>query len=124
MNLHALVAPVISVVNPYQAVTVQFSEGWTQNLDYSRTPAYSAPVPMQGQIQPLTYPDLRLLDQLNLQGAQRAIYLSGDLQGVIRVSQQGGDLITMADGTVWLTVTVLEQWPDWVKAAVKLQNGS
>lgn len=124
MNLHAIASPVISVVNPQVTVSVQFSTGSTTAADYSRVPTFSAPVAMLGQVQPLASGDLRLLDQLNLQGAQKAIYLSGNLQGVIRVSQQGGDLITMPDGTVYLTIQVLEQWPDWVKAAAKLQDGS
>lgn len=124
MNLHGIVSGVVSAVNPKIRVQVQFSAGSTTGADFSRIGSYSAPVSMLGDVQPLTSPDLRLLDQLNIQGAQKAIYLSGNLQGVIRVTQQGGDLITLPDGTVWLTVTVLEQWPDWVKAAIRLQNGS
>lgn len=124
MNLHGIVSQVISAVNPREPVTIQFSTGSTTGADFSRQPAFSAPLAMLGQIQALTTPELRLLDQLNLQGAQRTIYLFGDVQGIIRVSQQGGDLITLADGSIWLTVTILEQWPNWVKAAIKLQNGS
>lgn len=124
MNLHGIVSQIISAVNPREPVTIQFSTGSTSGVDFSRKPAFSVPVAMLGQVQALTTPELRLLDQLNLQGAQRTIYLFGDVQGIVRVSQQGGDLITLADGSIWLTVTILEQWPNWVKAAIKLQNGS
>ncbi len=122
MSLHTAVFGVVSAVNPKQLVSVQFSEGYATAPDFSRHPTYSAPFALLGQIQPLTYPDLRYLEQLNLQGAQQSVYLSGHLQGVIRVSQQGGDLVTFPDGSVWLTVQVIERWPQWVKAAVRLQN--
>ena len=30
----------------------------------------------------------------------------------------------MPEGNTWLCVHVLEQWPDWCKIAITLQNGS
>ncbi len=62
---------------------------------------------------------------LNLNGEKRSIYVSGDWKGVARASQQGGDIITMPDGTVWLVVQVLENWfstAGWAKVAAVLQN--
>lgn len=124
MNLHGIVGPVIAAVNPPVWATLQRSNGYTTNGDSSRTPAYEAPITVQAQVQPLTYRDLQQVDGLNLNGTRRAIYLSGFLNGVVRVSQKGGDLVTLPDGSVWLTALVLEQWPTWVKCAVTLQNGS
>ena len=124
MNLHGIAGPVIAAVNPMVSVTVRISNGYATNSDGSRTPSYQTPVTVQAQIQAMTYRDLQQVDGLNLNGTRRAIYLYGAMNGVVRVSQQGGDLITTADGNVWLTALVLEQWPDWVKVAVTLQNGS
>lgn len=102
--------------------TLYASAGSTTNADGSRTPAYAAPVTISAQVQQLTTFNLRQLEGLNLQGVTHKIYFSGQAQGVVRVLAKGGDLIAMADGTIWLVATVFEQWPDWVAVGVTLQN--
>ena len=77
---------------------------------------------MRGQIQPLTFRDLQMIDAVNVQGTQRAIYVSGHVNGLVRIARKGGDLIITPDNRVWLVTLVLEQWPDWVKVAVTLQD--
>ena len=55
--------------------------------------------------------------------------MQGDIEGLLRTSGRGGDLITMPDGTVWLVVMVLEAWGqntgktggNWCKCAVTVQ---
>lgn len=128
MNLHGIVAPYIGAVNPQVPVTIRFSIGNTTAADGTQIPSYSAPVAMQAQIQALTYRDLQQLDGLNLNGTRRGIYLYGDVQGVVRVSQKGGDLVTFPDGSVWLVALALETWAGadggWCKVAATLQDGS
>lgn len=125
MNLHGIVSGVIASVNPFQTFAVSISTGaYVTAANGERTPVYAAPVYVSGQVQDLTSKDLRQLDSLNIQGSQRAIYLNGELDGVVRWNGKGGDLLTLQDGTVWLTTAVLEQWPDWAKVSVTLQNGS
>jgi hypothetical protein len=121
MNLHGIVANAISAVNPLVALLVQVSTGYSTNADGSRTPAYANAVSVQGQVQSLTAGDLRQLDALNIQGAQRAVYLNGRIDGLIRPGKKGGDLIITPEGNTWLVVHILEYWPDWVKAAITLQ---
>lgn len=75
-----------------------------------------------GQVQPLTYRDIEHLSGLNIQGYQRGIYINGTLDGLVRIDEKGGDLIQTPDGRWWLVTLVLEQWPDWVKVAVTLQD--
>jgi hypothetical protein len=132
VNLHSLAVGVISVVNPLVPITIQFSTGWTTAADGTRTPIYSAPVPMQAQIQALTFGDLRQLEGLNLQGTQRAAYLWGDTQGIVRISSLGGDLITVIPAfgrfppnSIWLTTLALETWANdnWCKVSITLQDG-
>lgn len=123
MNLHGIVAGVIGAVNPLQSLIVQVSTGYT-NTGGTRTPTFAKPVTVQGQVQSLTFSDLRQLEGLNVQGIQRAIYINGRIDGLVRSMNKGGDLITTEDGTVWLVSHVLEYWPDWCKVAVTLQNGS
>lgn len=132
MNLHAIAGPIVAAVNPTVPVTIQFSQGSTIGADGIPVPAYSAPTPMQAQIQALTFGDLRQVDALNLDGTRRAMYLYGDVQAIVRVTQQGGDLITVtpafgafAAGSVWLVAMTLETWANdgWCKVACTLQNG-
>lgn len=122
MNLHAIVGPAIAVVNPTVTVSLQLSTGSTTADDGIQTPTYAAPTPVPAQIQALTYRDLVQVDGLNLNGTKRAIYFYGSVEGVVRPSARGGDLVTFPDGTVWLTAMVLESWPDWCKVAAVLQN--
>jgi len=81
---------------------------------------------MSAQVQPMTWQDLRQVEGLNLSGTRRKIYLYGSVDSVNRVSRGGGDLITIANGGVddgvWLVAQVIEQFPDWVSAAMTLQN--
>lgn len=123
-NLNALVAPLVAAVNPSQTLTVKVSTGYATNADGSRVPSYASPVTVQGQVQALSWGDLRQLDGLNIQGVKHAIYLNGDIEGLVRSENQGGDLITDTSGNVYLVTTVLENWGVWTKVAATLQDGS
>jgi hypothetical protein len=124
MNLHGIVSGKIARVNANQVISVQLSQGSTTNADGSRIPAYTAPVSVVAQVQELSTKDLRQLENLNIQGSMRKIYVNGEIDAVIRFSKKGGDLITLQNGDIYLTTTVLEEWPDWTAISVTLQNGS
>lgn len=128
MNLNALAGPVVAAVNPLTPASVQFSLGAVTNSDGTQTPKYQVPpTPVSAQVQPLSTGDIRQTEHLNLQGVKVAIYLNGELDGLVRVNKKGGDLVTIASGPhrgVYLVAMVLEQWNDWVKVAATLQNGS
>ena len=132
MNLQQITAGAVSAINPMVPCSLQVSTGSTTNADFSATPTYATAVNVMGQVQSLTFSDLRQMEGLNIQGTKRAIYLQGDVEGVVRPNSKGGDLITFPDGTVWLVVLVLEAWgqnantpnEQWVKVATVLQNGS
>jgi hypothetical protein len=79
------------------------------------------------QVQPISFRDIQQMDGLNLNGSRRVFYLSGSVEGHNRPTNQGGDLITFPDGTVWLVAMVLEGYSfsaGWCKVAATLQNGS
>jgi hypothetical protein len=127
MNLHAIVSGAIGTVNPHVPAVLQISTGWSvaAGSGGDRVPTYAAPVAVTAQVQALTFKDLQQIDGMNLQGTRRAIYLYGKVQGVNRVGNKGGDLITIAAGDAagtWLVAEVLEQWPDWVKVACTQQQ--
>jgi len=129
MNLQGITANIISAVNPMVDCILQVSNGKTTNADFSVSPAYLDAVAVSGQVQSLTFRDLQQIEGLNLQGIRKAIYLQGDVQGLVRQLNKGGDLITMPDGTVWLVAMVLESWGmnvldtsgQWCKVAVTQQ---
>jgi len=126
MNLNAFVSGPISAVNPMVPIKVRVSTGSVANADTTRTPTYAPPVIVRGQVQPLSSKDIRQLEGLNIQGYQHAVYLNGQIEGLVRSTNQGGDLLTMPNGDVWLVGVVLEAWVSagWCKVAVVLQDGS
>ncbi len=127
MNLNSIVAGAVGAVNPRIPVSVQVSTGNAVGADGTVTPSYADPVTVLAQVQPLTFRDIQQLDGLNLQGTRKAVYLSGGIDGLVRFSNQGGDLITFPDGTVWLVAMIAEGFnltAGWTKALVTLQDGS
>jgi hypothetical protein len=129
MNLHGIVAPLVAAVNPTIYATIQVSAGETQNADFTRSPAFTTFTLVPIQVQALSYTDLQRIDGLTLQGVKRAIYVQGNIEGLVRADNRGGDLVVFPEypggpDQTWLVATVLEHWPDWVKIAATLQNGS
>lgn len=125
MNLHAIAVGYVAAINPIVIATLQASTGYTTSDDGSRVPSYADPVPCQVQMQALAYNDLVQVSGLNINGEKRALYLNGTWQGVSRPDGKGGDLITLADGSVWLVAQVLENWgfmDGWTKLAVVQQD--
>lgn len=122
MNLHAIASSITAAINPLQPISVQVSTGYTTNPDGKRVPAYAPPQIVMGDVQPLQFTDITLLDGLGIQGTRRKCYISGSISGLVRPNRQGGDLITLADGSIWLVAIVIEAWPDWTCAAITLQT--
>jgi hypothetical protein len=127
MNLNAIANGIVTSVNPNAAATLFISTGNTVDSNYVQQPAYDQ-VAVSAQVQPLTSGDIRQLDALNIQGAQKAIYINGAALGISRIKQRGGDLVVFADGVMpegntWLVLASLEQWATtWCKVAVSLQD--
>ncbi len=126
MNLNQLAGAVTSIVSPTMPVTVRVSTGNTPNPDGTRTPTYAPPVTVSAQVQPISWRDIQQMEGLTLQGTRKAIYLNGQIAGLVRETNQGGDLIEFPDGSVYLVAIVLEGWTNagWCKVAAVLQNGS
>ncbi len=79
------------------------------------------------QAQAMSTRDLRQVEMLNLSGSMKAFYVSGELNGGVRVQLKGGDLLVLPDGSVWLTTIVSEPWAitaGWTKLIAVLQQGS
>ncbi|MDB5777607.1 MAG: hypothetical protein JWP38_3740 [Herbaspirillum sp.] len=127
MNLHGIASSAIGSVNPQIAATVRYSTGSTPAPGGKLTPTYNDVPGQMIQMQALSGKDLMMLANLNIQGVQRAIYMYGDTQGVVRVLAKGGDLIVIGVPApqeaigIWKVVTVMETWPGWSKVGVTLQ---
>ncbi len=125
LNLHNIAGNAVGAISPWIKAKLQLSTGSATDTDGTRIPAYAPPRDIKIKVQSLTFSDLRQLDGLNIEGEKRALYLTGDVSGVSRADKKGGDIVTLPDGTVWLTVCVLEDWvltSGWVKLAVVRQN--
>jgi hypothetical protein len=127
LNLRALANSVTSAVNPNVGATLFISTGYTKDAAFNQIPTYEQQS-VTAQVQPLSSDDLRFLDGLNIQGAQKAVYLNGAALAISRIKKLGGDLIVFPDGTLpegntWLTLASLEQWGGtWCKCALVLQD--
>lgn len=127
-NLRAIANNTIQVVNQDIPATLMISTGSTVDpTTYKQVPTYDS-VPVKAQVQPLSTGDIRQLDSLNIQGAEKAIYLDGVALAINRIKNLGGDIIVFApglvpEGTTWLVKANLEQWGGtWCKVAVTLQD--
>jgi hypothetical protein len=124
MNLHSMVAPYIGAVNPHQTVTIRPSTGSVTLANGKRTPVYGPPVTVTAQLQALTTDDLAQVDAVNVTAIRKSAWLNGSYSAINRSGQQGGDLLTDAQGRVWLVSQVAEEWNEWTHIILVLQNGS
>lgn len=121
LNLRAATAGVVAAVNPQILVSISKSTGYTTASDGTQIPTYAEYTGVLAQMQALSSDDLRQLEGMNLQGNRQAMYLFGQWAALVRADSVGGDIITLADGTKWLTAVVLENWPNWTKFALVQQ---
>lgn len=126
LNLHSIVAPLIGAINPIVNLSIRVSTGYATSPSGKQVPSYANAVIVPGQVQPLSSGDIKHLDALNIQGVRRAIYINGQVNGLIRSENKGGDLITTPDNRIWLVVAADESWEyvGWCKVLVTLQNNA
>lgn len=128
MNLNQIANGVVKAVSPNILLSIQVSTGNTESPDGTRVPTYAPPQVAYGQVQPLSYREIAQVDSLNLQGTRKGIYINSFVEGLVRPTNQGGDLITVEEGPnagLYLVVLIEETWINgWCKAICTLQNGS
>lgn len=126
MNLRAIANSVSTVINPNSSVVWIQSTGYTTDDAGKRTPV-TASSTLRGNIQALDAEDIKHVDSINMQGVMRAVYLYGNIQGIVRADGKGGDILQFPQvpgGTNqdWLVFHVSETWPNWCKVLVVLQQ--
>jgi hypothetical protein len=128
VNLRGIANTVSQVVNPNILVTVRKSTGFTIGAGRKQVPTYSTTAGVVAQLQALDNDMIKHIDSLNIQGTVRNIRMFGNLLGVIRPLQEGGDLIDIVDApgipgaSSWLVVKVMENWPHWTSCMIVLQE--
>jgi hypothetical protein len=121
IDIRGMANRAIQPINANQTIILTKQTGYTTAEDGSRIPTVDSITLTASQVQPLSSSELRQLEGLNLSTESRGIYFYGESHGVLRAGQNDGDKITLADGTRWLVVQVLEQWPTWAKVTVARQ---
>jgi hypothetical protein len=132
MDLRTIANQVSNTINPNIIVSLQTSNGFAIGTGRRQVPSYNSPIVGPAQVQALDNSDLKQLDGLNISGSIRALYMRGNLAGVIRPDSKGGDLITINSQVgappllvgLWLITKVLESWPLWTKVVIVKQEPS
>lgn len=122
MDLRGIANGIASSVNNNMQVNILRSTGYVNGNGGKQIPQYANPVSQFAQLQPLNSDQLRQMDGLNVQGIMQTISLRGQVTAANRPKGTGGDIIKI-NGEDWLVVRVLESWPMWTKAIIKLQGG-
>lgn len=126
INLHATVRPLISSVNGDISATLRRSTGSTPLPGGKRVPTYADTLGSI-QVQALSSSQLEFMNDLQMQGVMRRVYMYGDWGGMIRADKEGGDLLVFKHrdnpAAVWKIVTTFETWdgPGWSCVGVVLQ---
>lgn len=88
--------------------------------------SFTTSLVVPGQIQPVGWRDIQMMEGLNLQGTRKKIWLYGRFDGLIRPNNKGGDIITAQNGDIYLVAMVAEQWDNnvWCSVFATLQDNS
>jgi hypothetical protein len=108
LNLRQIVNPITNTVNSNIIVSLQTSAGYIIGSGQRQQALYNPPITGIGQMQALDGSDLRQIEDMNLQGTLKALYMYGNLAAVMRTDSKGGDLVTIKSGhnrTVSIPVT-------------------
>lgn len=126
IDVRTLANQAIQVTNPNIQVE------WVRNYGYATDDAgRRVPINLSetvnAQVQGLSAGDLQFVDGLNIQGVLRSVHLYGNVQGVVRTDQKGGDILRfpqVSGGSVldWKIVQVMETWQTWCRVIVCLQS--
>jgi hypothetical protein len=132
MNVRQIANGFTSAINPNVLGSVYVSTGSAKAADFSVQPTYAITPDVPLQVQPLSGKDLKQLDSLNIQGVERVIFVNGNVEGLNRADNKGGDKIVFSPaasvpanlrGTTWLVKAVLATWDasGWCKVGVTRQ---
>ena len=125
MNLRNIANAAIQCINPDQEIVWKRSIGYTIDENYRQVPAYEEII-CWGNVQSLGDEMLRQMNNLNLAGVMRSVYLSENAMGVSFRQIRGGDFLEFreyegVEPTVWKVVHSAETWDNWCHVIVAQQ---
>ena len=126
MNPRAIANRFTQITNKNIPVNWIQSTGYVTDDAGKRVPT-TITLSVQAQIQALSSTDLKHIDGLNITGVMRSVYMYGNVAGVVRADQIGGDILVFPEvpngcNKNWLVTQVMETWPDWCRVIVTLQQ--
>lgn len=126
MNVFGIANAAVQIVNRNIPATWRRSEGYTIDEAGLQIPQY-IDTDVSVQSQAVSGDSLAFTNGLDIQGVMRSVYMYGNVQGVVRSDERGGDLLIFPQtprdpAQVWKIVTVVETWPDWAHVIAVLQT--
>lgn len=131
INVRSIANGAIQAINPNIVAPFYANTGPSAPNAAGRiTPTFAAPVNTTIQVQAAKASMLEHFEGLNMQAVYRNVRMWGNSQGVVRVNQQGGDMLQFPEtigGPVrwWKVEGVLETWANslgWCSLLVSLQT--
>lgn len=122
MNLHAIVAGAIGMVNAHETITLWRNTG-TTNVKGVVTPSYTAET-RRAQIQAPSATDLQLNERVARAEHRIKVWMDSPASTINRVTQSAGDIIERADGSYWLIVGTKDDFSQegWLSVLAVLQT--
>ncbi len=126
MDVFLAASPVVTAVNPITSAQLHKSTGYTTGATGKQVPTYAAAVTGNIQVQGMSAQLLQHMNNLNINGVLRKVYMLGDWESIVRSTMRGGDVFVFSHGDItsgtWLVVHVLETWETWCSVIVQLQT--
>ncbi|NVN09712.1 hypothetical protein [Nguyenibacter vanlangensis] len=124
MNIFAAAGGATAAVNPSIQATLKQSTGSTPGPGFRPIPTY-AEIPVMIEVQALSSQDLQQVENISQQADMRIVYVVGEVRGIARGPQTGGDMFNFY-GSDWLVTQQLEEWGagEWSKLVVTRQTPS
>ena len=124
MNLRDIANGAIQCVNPDQEIVWKRSTGY-EIVDYKQVPSYET-VNCLGNVQSLSDEQLRQMNNLNIAGVLRSVYLSSNAMGISFTQIRGGDLLYFrefegVEVSEWKVVNATETWDSWARVTAVQQ---
>lgn len=110
MHLRRLVRGSINAVNRDKLIVWSASQGMILGTGGVATPSYAPALTVWAQIQPIPTDLLAHLEQLNIQGVLRQVYLRNAVASAVRADGTGGDLLYFPERWTSAAEEVMAAW--------------
>ncbi len=110
MKLRRLIRGSINAINRDKLIVWLSSQGPIIDAVGVATPTYAPPANVWAQIQPVASDELAHMEQLNIQGVLRRVYMKNAVASAVRADGTGGDLLQFPERWTTLADNVMAAW--------------